>query len=109
MQGVLGLGESERLPSEGAVAVSRKFLVRINLEQLRSNLSKADGQDHTLAEVRKWLREAGFEPAGDAWLVDQANLGQLEPSEVEDAELGEVDDAELGERGGTESVRRRSS
>jgi hypothetical protein len=59
------------------------------LERLRSNLSKADGRDHTPAEVRKWLREAGFEPAGDAWMVDQENLGQLEPSEVEDAQLGE--------------------
>jgi hypothetical protein len=59
------------------------------LERLRSNLSRADGRDHTLAEVRKWLGDAGFEPAGDAWLVDQENLGQLEPAEVEDAQLGE--------------------
>jgi hypothetical protein len=32
--------------------------------------------------VRRWLVEAGFTPTDAGWLVDEPNLGQLDPSEV---------------------------
>ena len=69
----------------------RKFLIRVRLEQLRSNLSKADHREYSVAEVRQWLQDAGFKPVEDGWLVDQAHLGQLQPAEVEDAQIPGID------------------
>ena len=38
-------------------------------------------------EVLEWLRSAGFTPAADGWTVREADLGQLDPSEVISAEV----------------------
>jgi hypothetical protein len=64
--------------------VGRSFLVRIKLEVLRANLSAADGEAYTRADVRQWLLDAGFEPAGEWWRVSESGL-LLEPSEVFEA------------------------
>jgi hypothetical protein len=70
----------------------RKFRVTIRLEHLRRNLSAADGMEYTDADVRRWLRDAGFEAIGEGrWIVDEPNLGHLDPAEVE--ELVPVDPA----------------
>ncbi len=59
----------------------RSFLVKIRTERLRANLSAADGADYSRADVRRWLLDAGFQPAGASWRVDKSNL-LLEPAEV---------------------------
>ena len=60
------------------------FRVTVRLEAIRRHLSAADRTGYSAAYVRQWLTEAGFKPVGDAWLVDEANLGHLDPSEVAD-------------------------
>lgn len=61
--------------------MGQAFHVRIRIEQLRANLSAADRADYSRAEVRGWLKDAGFEPQGNWWRVDESNL-LLEPAEV---------------------------
>ena len=64
--------------------MGRSFLVRINLNVLRANLSAADGEAYTRADIRQWLLDAGFEPAGDWWRVSESGL-LLDSSEVVEA------------------------
>jgi hypothetical protein len=53
------------------------------MADVRQKLSAADHAEYTDAAVRQWLADAGFESAGgDEFLVDEANLGHLDPSEV---------------------------
>jgi hypothetical protein len=60
-----------------------KYLrIVIDAERLRENLSRADGRDMSADEIERWLRDAGFEPTGTGWVVREADLGQLDPSEV---------------------------
>ncbi len=65
----------------------RIFRVAINLPLVVANLSRADREAHTEASVRQWLRDAGFTPDGDHWLVREPDLGQIDPSEVFSAEV----------------------
>ena len=44
------------------------------------------------AEVLDWLRDAGFKQQGDEWLIPEADLGQLDPSEVTSSEVNNVND-----------------
>lgn len=62
--------------------MSKKLLIRLHLERIRTNLSKEDGREWSGEDVRRWLVEAGFTPTDTGWLVDEPNLGQLDPSEV---------------------------
>ena len=64
--------------------MGRSFLVRIKLDVLRGNLSAADGEAYTRADVRQWLLDAGFEPVGEWWRVNESGL-LLEPTEVLEA------------------------
>jgi hypothetical protein len=64
--------------------VGRSFLVRIKLDVLRANLSAADREVYTRADVRQWLLDAGFEPSGDWWRVNESGL-LLDPGEVSEA------------------------
>jgi hypothetical protein len=64
--------------------VGRSFLVRIKLDVLRANLSAADGEVYTRADIRQWLLDAGFEPAGEWWRVAESGL-LLDPAEVVEA------------------------
>ena len=64
--------------------MGRSFLVRIKLDVLRANLSAADGQAYSRADIRQWLLDAGFEPAGEWWRVRESGL-LLDPEEVIDA------------------------
>jgi hypothetical protein len=54
--------------------VGRSFLVRIKLDTLRANLSAADGEAYTRADVRQWLLDAGFQSAGEWWRVNESGL-----------------------------------
>ncbi len=67
------------------VGLPRRFRVTVRMADVRQNLSTADGAEYTDAEVRQWLADAGFEGVGgDEFLVDEPNLGHLDPSEVAD-------------------------
>ena len=67
----------------------KRLHIRINLNLLRENVSKAEGRPWSEAEVLQWLRDAGFTADGDWWFGPEADVGQLDPEEVtavEDAE-----------------------
>jgi hypothetical protein len=69
-------------------AMNRLFRIRVNRELLRSHLAREDGEVVSETRVCQQLIEAGFSPQeGDHWLVREANLGFLQPSEVEAIEL----------------------
>ena len=71
--------------------MAKRLLVDIDLAILSSHLSKEEGRLVDEAETRKWLTDAGFEQFGERWIVDEPDLGQLDPSEVrslEDAPQG---------------------
>lgn len=70
----------------------RRFRILIDLRLLRENMSRAEGRSLRDGEVQRWLLDAGFRPDGDHWVVQEADLGQLEPAEVfavEDVEEGD--------------------
>jgi hypothetical protein len=61
--------------------------IRINWAVLLENMSKQEGRPMTDDEVRQWLTDAGFTQADDNyWLVSEADLGHLDPTEVISAE-----------------------
>jgi hypothetical protein len=63
--------------------MENRLVVRIDLELLRRNLSKADARDCSLEEVSEWLTQSGFTRREDGlWLVHEEDMGQLDPSEV---------------------------
>ena len=64
--------------------MGRSFLVRVKLDVLRANLSAADGEAYTRADIRQWLLDAGFQPAGEWWRVNESGL-LLDPAEVVEA------------------------
>lgn len=70
-----------------------RLRVKLNLPTITDHLSREEGRRFSEQEVRTWLGEAGFtldaaaNTVGDeAWLVDEADLGQLQPSEVVDVQ-----------------------
>jgi hypothetical protein len=63
-----------------------KVRVRINLSLLQAHLSAEDKRPTSEAEVRQFLLDSGFAPEGDAWIVEEKDLGQVDPSEVVEVE-----------------------
>jgi hypothetical protein len=62
----------------------RKLRIRVRHEVLRNKMSREEGRTLSEEDVRRWLKEAGFTPEPDGtWLVDEPDLGQLEPEEVD--------------------------
>lgn len=68
-------------------AMQRTVRVTINVEVLRSNLSKEENREITEAETLQWLKDAGFHAAPSGWIVTEGNLGQLDPAEVIEVEV----------------------
>jgi hypothetical protein len=60
----------------------RRLRVHIDLSRLAANLSAEDHTTVSDAQARQFLLDAGFAPAGDGWLVNECDLGQVEPAEV---------------------------
>ena len=67
----------------------RIFSVEIDIELLRSNLSREEQRDVPRGEVENWLANARFARVENRWTVREADLGQLDPSEVTSAEVVE--------------------
>ena len=73
-------------PTHAAKPAAKLLRVIINLDLLRQNLSKEHGRDWTHDEVIAWLADARFQRNGRGWIVREPDLGQLDPTEVTDAE-----------------------
>jgi hypothetical protein len=67
--------------------VMRIFRLHIDHHRLRENLSREEGRMITEQEISHWLFDAGFRAVGSAWIVHESDLGQLDPSEVLDADV----------------------
>jgi hypothetical protein len=83
------LGNAHRAPRRGdhtarsgGDVTETRYLVRLDLEAVRRCLSREDRTTYSLDRVRQWLRDAGFRPMENGWLVRAADLGQVQPSEV---------------------------
>jgi len=66
--------------------VSKKLLICIDIASLRTNMSKEEGRQLSDDEIHQWLVEARFTPSGDQWMVEERDLGQLDPAEVKSVE-----------------------
>ena len=63
--------------------MANRLRIRLNWPLLIANMSKQEGRDMTRGEVEQWLRDAGFRQEGDeSWIVNEPDLGQLDPEEV---------------------------
>jgi hypothetical protein len=49
---------------------------------LLAHLSREEGRPVSEADATRWLEDAGFVRSSDYWIVSEADLGQLDPSEV---------------------------
>jgi hypothetical protein len=67
--------------------MDRLFRVKINVALVQSHLSRDDRRDVSETEVLQFLRDSGFVPQGNWWIVKEAALGALDPSEVTEAEI----------------------
>jgi hypothetical protein len=75
--------------------MSRWIRVGINRKLLRKHLSQENGSAISSAQIDQWLIEAGFtQRSGDQWVVREADLGQLDPSEVTSARVEYLSDAD---------------
>jgi len=61
---------------------ARWYRVKVDMNRLRAHLAPGNPAKADERAVRRWLEQSGFEPRGDWWLVREAGLGQLAPSEV---------------------------
>ena len=64
----------------------KRVIVDINLALVAANLSREEQRAVSEQEVRQWLHDAGFRPRGERWIVDEPDLGQLDPAEVRSLE-----------------------
>ena len=64
----------------------KRVIVDVDLAAVAANLSSEDRREVGEAEARQFLLDAGFQPHGDRWIVEEPNLGHLEPSEVRSLE-----------------------
>ena len=63
-----------------------RVAVDIDLARLAAHLSSEEQRPVSTDECRRWLLDAGFERHGDRWVVEERDLGQLDPSEVRSIE-----------------------
>jgi len=69
----------------------RRIRVKINLSALLAHLSREEGRAVSRDQATQWLSDAGFSHSDDDfWLVDENDLGQLDPSEV--LEISSIDE-----------------
>ena len=63
--------------------MKRRLRVRLHMSRLVGSLSREERRAMTEQEVLAWLRDAGFQQQDEKyWIVAEADLGQLDPSEV---------------------------
>ena len=76
--------------SVGTGSNARWYRVKVDIDRLRAHLAPGSAGKADERVVRRWLCQSGFEPRGDWWIVREAGLGQLAPSELAASEL--IDD-----------------
>jgi CheY-like chemotaxis protein len=82
------LGE-ESIPrlKHAARSGRKRVIVDVDVVAVAANLSEEEGRPFSEEEVHRWLFDAGFTLVHDGrWVVNEADLGQLDPSEVRSLE-----------------------
>jgi hypothetical protein len=74
-------------PAPASAPLPRLLRVRIDMDQLRSHVAPLSRAGVNDAQLRKWLVQSGFRPAGDWWVVPESGLAQLAPSELAATEV----------------------
>jgi hypothetical protein len=64
------------------LTMSTKVRIKLSLPLLVEHLSREERRPVPESEVLQWLVDARFTRDGDYWIVSEADLGQVEPSEV---------------------------
>ena len=65
----------------------RRIRIKLDFAALLAHLSLQEKRQVSLEEALAWLSDAGFERQGDdRFIVAENDLGQLDPSEVLEAE-----------------------
>jgi hypothetical protein len=63
--------------------MSKRLRVKLDLPLIISHLSREEKKQMSLEDVVCWLTDARFSrQSGDYWVVAEADLGQVDPSEV---------------------------
>ena len=62
--------------------MSNRVRIKLDIPLLIKHLSREDGRAFSSEEVYQWLTAAGFVRDGAFWNVSEADLGQVDPSEV---------------------------
>jgi hypothetical protein len=73
-------------PASELKPMRRWYRVKVDMDRLRSHLAPETRQRVDERSLRRWLRQSGFVQRGDWWVVQEAGLGQLAPSEVAEAQ-----------------------
>jgi hypothetical protein len=68
-----------------AAGVSDGYLIQIDLDRLRANLSAAERKSLSDQDVREWLEDCGFVARPDGWLCEADQLSQLQHDEIKSA------------------------
>jgi hypothetical protein len=64
------------------LTMSTRVRIKLNIPLLVEHLSREERRAVPESEVLQWLADARFVQDGDYWIVTEADLGQVEPSEV---------------------------
>ena len=67
--------------------MARRFRIRIDQQALRRKLERDDREHIPDAQLLCHLIDAGFHPDAGEWIVQEKDLGFLEPDEVLSIEL----------------------
>jgi hypothetical protein len=65
------------------VDMANQLRIRIDWVRLQQNMSKQEGRAVGDDEIHQWLTDAGFtRDREDSWIVNEPDLGHLDPAEV---------------------------
>ena len=82
-------------PSEPTA--TRRWVVKIDLDLVRSRMSAADEATYSREDAGRFLADAGFRSLDGYWTVEEGQLGHVEPDEVShvltEAECRTLEDA----------------
>ena len=85
------------VPQVSPPDIPHRWVVKIDLDLVRSRMSAADHADYSLQDAANFLADAGFRSLDAYWIVEEPQLSHVEPDEVNhvltEAECRAIEDA----------------